>query len=58
MDRVGRPEAVIDIDDGDSRSARVEHSEKRRDSLQVGPVPNGCWDGNEGGADQPTQNTG
>jgi hypothetical protein len=58
MDGVSSAEPVIDIDDGDPRGARVKHSEKGGDSLEVGSVTHGCGDGNEGGADKSAQNAG
>ena len=58
MDRVGGTEAVIDIDDGDPGRARVEHSKKGSDSLEVGSIPHGCGYGYEGGADESAQNAG
>jgi hypothetical protein len=38
MDGVGCAESIIDIHNGDSRGARVEHAEKGGDSLQVGTI--------------------
>ena len=58
MDGVSSPEAVIDIDDGDPRGAGVEHSKKSGDSLEVGSIPHGCGNGDEGRADESAQYAG
>ena len=58
MDGVGGAEAVIDIDDGNPGGAGVEHSKKGGDSLEVGSIPHGCRDGDEGGSDESAQNAG
>ena len=57
MDRVGRPEPVIDIDDGNSRCTGVEHSKQGGNSFEVGAVSDGGRYSNQGCADESAQNT-
>jgi hypothetical protein len=47
MDGVGCAEAIIDIHNGDSRGAGVEHTEKGGESLKVGTIANGSGDSDE-----------
>ena len=58
MDRVSGPKTVVDIDDGNSWSTGVEHSEQCGDSLEVCAVSNGGGNGDEWGAYESTENTG
>jgi hypothetical protein len=47
MDGIGCAESIIDIHNGDSRGAGVEHAEKGGESLKVGAVPDGSGDSDE-----------
>ena len=47
MDGVGCPESIIDIHNGDSRGAGVEHTEKGGESLKVGTIADGSGDSDE-----------
>jgi hypothetical protein len=44
MDSIGCAESIIDIHNGDSRGAGVEHTEKGGESLKVGAIPDGSGD--------------
>ena len=47
MNGVGCTESIIDIYDGDSRGAGVEHTEKGGESFKVGTIPDGSGDSDE-----------
>ena len=58
VNRVGCPKTVIDIDDGNSWSTGVEHTEECRDSFKVGSVSNGCGNGDQWDPYEATEETG
>ncbi len=47
MDGVGCAESIIDIYNGDSRGAGVEHTEKGGESLKVGTIADRSGDSDE-----------
>jgi hypothetical protein len=47
MDGVGCAESIIDIYNGDSRGAGVEHTEKGGEPLEVGTIADGSGDSDE-----------
>ena len=57
MDRVGRPEPIIDIDDGNSWGTGVEHSKQGGNSFEMGSVSDRGRYSDQGCADESTQNT-
>ena len=47
MDSVGCAEPIIDIHNGNSRGAGVEHTEKSGEPLKVGAIADGSGDSDE-----------
>jgi len=61
IDRAGncrRAEAVIDVDDRDTRCAAVEHRQQGRDPTEAGAVANARWNGDDRRADEAADHTG
>ena len=48
----GSPEAIVDVDDGETGSARIKHCEQRSDAAQRRAVSDASGNRDDGGSDK------